>query len=84
MKVTFKIGDIEAIIEDEKETDRQKLLGDALGCIEALKDQRISLYGYAGEQEEPEDEDTLLQSSIEPGQAKQIIPDIDTFKAAYA
>jgi len=82
MKITFKIADIEAIIEDENETDRARMISEGLGCVENLISQRVSLYGYAGEQEEPEDEE-VMQASIEPGQAKQIHPDIDTFKAAY-
>jgi len=84
MKIIFKIADIEAIIEDENETDRTKMISEGLGCIENLIGQRISLYGYAVEPEELEDEATHTQASTEPGQAKQIIPDIDTFKAAYA
>jgi len=79
MKVTLRYGEYEATIEDEKEEDRQSLLNDARVCINEM----IIANTPQADEDEPEDEDTLLQASIEPGQAKQINPDI-TFKTAYA
>ena len=43
MKINLKLADIEVCIDDPDEKERSKLLGDALGCIDAMIQSRVVL-----------------------------------------
>ena len=72
MKLALKLVDIEVSIDDPDEKDRYKLIGDALGCIDALIEQRIKAsYQFEG----AEDETSSLTDDT-----RALTPDIHNLK----
>ena len=58
MKITLKILDLEVVLEDEKETNREKLIGEGLGCMESLCRSRAALCGDGVDSDNVDDEES--------------------------